>query len=539
MKRRTSPQGARAPRLRTRAKFAALAAGLVLTLGWAGSAGAHSSPAAQAGLGQSIDTLLADKRLDGGMASVTVADAATGDVIYSHQPETRLMPASNTKLLTSTAAMDILGPDYRFHTGVLADGTRHGPRLDGDLYLRGTGDPTLLAQDYDALAAKVAASGIRQVSGHLVADDTRFDDRRLGTSWAWDDESDYYSSQISALSLAPDTDYDAGNVYIEVAPGAHPGDRPKVTLTPPNHYVTLEVAATTVAAGGSDTVSIERRHGSNVIDITGNVPVGGDPDQSWTTVWEPTGYAASVFRDALAAYGVRVAGRTELGRATPATAEPVADHPSMTLADLYVPFLKLSNNNHAEVLTKAMGYETAGKGTWGAGLAAIQGFLKKQGVDTSTIRQVDGSGLSRMDNVPSRQIAELLVSVRSKPWFRQWYDALPIACRPDRMVGGTLRSRMCGTPAAGNVHGKTGTLTGASSLSGYVTDADGRDLVFSIVFNNYIASSVTGIQDAIAADLAAYSEKSAAPARTPAVRTAPAAGADAGIECSWAKPAHC
>jgi serine-type D-Ala-D-Ala carboxypeptidase/endopeptidase (penicillin-binding protein 4) len=526
----------RAPRLRVRTKLVALAAGLALALGWSGAAGARSSPAADAALGQSIDKLLADKRLDGALASVTISDAATGDVLYSHEPATRLMPASNTKLLTSTAAMDILGPGYRYHTDVLTDGARDGSRLDGDLYLRGTGDPTLLAKDYDALAADVAASGITEVSGHLVADDTRFDDQRLGRSWAWDDESDYYSSQISALTLAPDTDYDAGNVYIEVAPGAEAGDPPKVTLTPPNHYVTLKVGAATVAKGRPDTVSIARRHGSNIIDITGNVPVGGAPDQSWTTVWEPTGYAASVFADALAAHGVRVSGSTELGKATPQDATVIADHPSMTLADLYIPFLKLSNNNHAEVLTKTMGWETAGKGTWSAGLSAIRGFLDKQGVDTSTIRQVDGSGLSRMDNVPSAQIADLLVSVRGKPWFKQWYDALPIACVPERMVGGTLRSRMCGTPAAGNVHGKTGSLTGASSLSGYVTDADGRDLVFSVVINNYVASSVTGIEDAIAADLASFTEKGGAPAEAPAVRPAPA---HSGLECSWVKPAHC
>ena len=116
----------------------------------------------------------------GGAASVVVADADTGNIRYQHDADNRLMPASNTKLLTSTAAMELLGPGYRFSTDVLADGTPPRVVLSGDLYLRGTGDPTMLAADYDALAAQVAAAGVRRVTGRLVADDTRFDTQRLG-----------------------------------------------------------------------------------------------------------------------------------------------------------------------------------------------------------------------------------------------------------------------------------------------------------------------------------------------------------------------
>ncbi|WP_308290510.1 D-alanyl-D-alanine carboxypeptidase/D-alanyl-D-alanine endopeptidase [Streptomyces marispadix] len=497
-----------------------------------------------------------------------ISDAKSGRVLYDHDPGRRLMPASNTKLLTSAAAMDVLGPGYRYRTDVLAHGDREGDRLDGDLYVRGTGDPTLLAKDYDALAADVADSGIEQVTGKLVADDTRFDSQRLGRSWAADDESAYYSSQISALSLAPDTDYDAGNVIVEVVPAEKAGEKPKVKVTPSNSYVDVETTATTVDKDGSDTLTVEREHGGNTVTVSGGIPVGADPKQEWTSVWEPTGYAASVFADALERHGVKVAGKTELGEATPAGARRVARHSSMTLAELSVPFLKLSNNNHAEVLTKTMGYETAGKGhgTWDDGLKAISGFLKKEGVDTGTLRQVDGSGLSRMDNVSAGHIATLLHSVRKKPWFKKWYDALPIACEPDRMTGGTLRSRMCDTPAEKNTHAKTGSLTGASGLSGYVTDADGRELAYSIVLNNYLADSVKDIEDSIVVTLASYGkdgkspkdgtdgkygkqddgdgakhDKSAADRAGGAASSASSgsSGSDSGLECSWRKPAHC
>ncbi|EST36175.1 hypothetical protein N566_16605 [Streptomycetaceae bacterium MP113-05] len=512
-----------------------VAAGMALTLSGGPPAGADTDAPEDTALRGAIERILTDERLDGAAASVTVQDAGSGEVLYEHRSADRLMPASNTKLATSVAATALLGPDHRFRTDVLADGRRRGRVLRGDLYLRGTGDPTMLAKDYDALATEIADAGIEHVTGDLVADDTRFDDRRLGRSWAADDESAYYSSQISPLTVAPDTDYDAGTVYLEASPGDEPGDDPKVTITPPNDYVTLDVRGTTVAEGERDTLSIEREHGNNTLVIGGDIPVGANPTRSWTAVWEPTGLAAAVFADALAAHGVRVHGDTRLGEAAPKDAGVLASHDSMPLEDLLVPFLKLSNNNHAEVLTKAVGYEIAGEGSWGVGLEAVEDYLVKEGV-AGTFRQVDGSGLSRMNNFPSAEFAQLLVSVRDAPWFDAWYASLPVACEPDRMVGGTLRSRMCDTPAAGNVHAKTGSLTGASGLSGYVTDADGRELVFSVLLNNYLAPSVKGVEDAIAITLATHGEDGTRRVVPPAVRNGEP---PAHMECSWLKPRRC
>ncbi len=512
-----------------------LVIGLACTLTWSSPAGADTS---RAGIGDALDTILADPLLKGGAAGVVVADADSGAALYRHRADDRLMPASNTKLFTSAAAMGLLGPDHRFGTDVLTDGSRHGRTLRGDLYLRGTGDPTMLAGDYDRLAKSVADAGFTKVTGRLIADDTRFDAQRVGRSWAADDESSYYAAQISALTLAPDTDYDAGSVIVEVAPGAAAGDRPKVTVTPPNSYVRIDNRATT----GNGGLTVERGHGSNTITVSGAIPAGAATAKEWVSVWEPTGYAASVFADALDRHGVRVAGPTRVGRAAPADARTLAEHRSMPLKELLIPFMKLSNNIHAEALTKAIGYATAGRGTWDAGLSAIADWLKKQGVDTGAVRQVDGSGLSRMDNIAAGRLTELLLSVRDEPWYADWYASLPVACAPDRFVGGTLRTRMCATPAAGNARGKTGSLTGASALSGYVTDADGRELVYSVVLNNYLADSVKSLEDAIVVTLAKSGAGHAEAVRPRAVRGATAdAGptADAGLECAWAKPRRC
>ncbi|WP_198351536.1 D-alanyl-D-alanine carboxypeptidase/D-alanyl-D-alanine endopeptidase [Streptomyces typhae] len=505
------------------------------------SFGSLSAPAGadsdRSGLPEAIDTILGDPRMEGGAASVVVADAATGRTLYQHLPSGRLMPASNTKMLTSAAALELLGPDHRFRTDVLTTGDRHGPVLKGDLYLRGTGDPTTLAKDYDRLAERVAEAGVERVAGRLVADDTRFDDRRQGDTWGADDESSYYAAQISALSVAPDTDYDTGTVVVEVAPGAAAGDRPRVTVTPKTDYVDIDLRARTVAAGGSDTLAVERQHGGNTITVTGTVPVGGATTKEWITVWEPTRYAAAIFRDALAAHGVRVSGPTKAGIAAPEGARALAAHDSMPLKDLLIPFMKLSNNMHAESLTKAMGHKATGRpGSWGDGIAAIAGYLKTAGVDPGDLRQVDGSGLSRKNNVAADQFIALLRSAKGEPWFADWYRSLPVACDPDKFDGGTLRSRMCGTPAALNVRAKTGTLTGASALSGYVTDAGGRELVFSIILNNYLPASVKALEDAIVVTLAKSDEDKAVPVAPRAERGSEADGA---LECSWRKPARC
>ena len=516
-----------------------LAAGL--TGGVAGSA-ATAEPTTDPALSQlvqKLDGILADSRLNGGFASAVVRDARTGETLYNRMGDRRLLPASNTKLLTSTAAMELLGPDYRFTTDALSTGQQSGSVLLGDLYIRGNGDPTSLAKDYEEIAAGIAARGIKVVTGNLAADDTWFDDVRLGTSWAADDEYSYYSQQASALTIAPDTDYDNGNVVITVKPGAAAGDKPIVTVTPPTTYVTVVNNGSTAAAGGSDTIGVIREHGTNTIVVDGTVPVGGSNTVEWIAVWEPTGLAAAVFRDALKAHGVTVLGRTRLGVATPQTAGVLAAHQSMTLSELLVPFLKLSNNGHAEALTKAIGRKISGKGTWPAGLAAIKSFVVSQGMDNGSFRQSDGSGLTRWNMIPANEFTDLLISVRAKSWFPTWYAALPIAGNADRFTGGTLRSRMRNTPAANNVHAKTGSLTGVSALSGYVTTADGRELVFSVLENNYLASSVKSIEDQIAVALASWNSTGTVAARLASAQIPADEGVPAELECSWLKPVLC
>ncbi|HEU5474574.1 MAG TPA: D-alanyl-D-alanine carboxypeptidase/D-alanyl-D-alanine-endopeptidase [Actinophytocola sp.] len=497
---------------------------LVAVTAVAVGAGAPVSAQDRDPLAGDLDAILANPGLAGADVALVVR-GADGTELYRRGSDRRQQPASNAKLVTSAAALEVLGPDYRFSTTAGATGRITGTVLHGDLYLRGTGDPTMLAADYDALAARVAASGVRLVTGNLVADDTWFDGVRLGSSWAWDDEPFYYDAQVSALTAAPDADYDAGSVIVRVTPST-PGAPATVETVPPTDHVRIVSTAVTGAAGSGTDVSVDREHGTNTITVAGSVAAGASPVQEWMAVWDPTGYAASLFRAALRAHGVRVLGRTTRA-ATPPDARTLADRRSMPLSELLVPFLKLSNNLHAEILMKAMGRARSGQGSWTAGVAAVNSVLPGLGIDPARLFLVDGSGLSRMDHISPDQLTALLLAARAKPWFGVWYDALPVAGVPDRMVGGTLRNRMRGTPAAGNVHAKTGSLTGVSALSGYVTAADGRLLVFSMVTNNSVGVSLRPIEDAVAVRLAS-------PAGS-AVTARSAPDGPEGLECSWLK----
>ena len=515
--------------------------GFVLLLGAPfGAVPTTAAPSPPDALCRDLDELLADSRLRGSHAGVVVRDPVTDEVLYRRRAHDRATPASNAKLFTSVAALETLGPGYRFRTEVATAAERHGPVLAGDVHLRGTGDPTMLAADYERLAARIADAGIRHVRGRLIVDDNWFDDVPLGTGWMWNDEPYYYAGPVSALSVAPNTDYDAGTVIVRVSPGAR-GRPVRVRLDPPTDAVEIVNRARTGAPDSSSTLSVRREHGSDRVVVSGTLPAGAAPVEEFSSVPDPTRYAADAFARALAAHGVSIGGVAE--GVTPPGARVLAAHESMTLAELMVPFLKLSNNGHAEVLVKAMGREVRGEGSWSAGLAVLDEVMRRFGVDPAAYRLVDGSGLSTMDKVTPGQIAALLDNARSRPWFGTWYAALPIAGAEERMVGGTLRGRMNGTPAEHNIHAKTGSMTGVTALSGYVTAANGRRLVFSVLFNEFLSAAPRDLQDAIAVRLARYGSprtrtgdaaprvpSSRPPADDPVTRVDESA-----LECSWSK----
>lgn len=527
----------------TRPVLAALAVTVVAAVGTTAAvisttdASAGTLAAGDAALVSTLDQILANSRLNGSTVGLQVRDGATGAVIYSRNADQRLIPASNEKLMTSAAALEVLGTGYKFHTVARYSGTKTGKTVSGNVYLRGQGDPTMTYAQYDALATAVAKAGITKFNGGLVADDSWFDRVPLGLDWSWQDETYADTAAISALTVAADANFTTGSVAVQSKPGTAAGKAGVLTLVPANKVVTIVNHTVTGAAGSANTVSATRSHGTNTITVSGSVPLKATAaGVTLVSVLSPTLLAAGVFRDALKRHGVTVVGATSVGT-TPATAKTIVDHASIPLSQLLTPFLKLSNNGHAELLTKAMGRAKSptAAGSWPTGLAAATTALKTLGVNTDAIRMGDGSGLSRRDWLTTAQVASLLNAAQSRPWFPTWYAALPIAGNPAPLVGGTLRSRMTGTPAANNLHGKTGTLTGVNALSGYVNDLGGRRLVFSSISNSAL-SNVSDLLDSAAVAMASSGGAAASSLtvkRVPEVAKHVVKRNGEDVECSW------
>lgn len=447
-----------------------------------------------------LDIVL-QERLDNVLASVHVIDES-GEEIFSYNSGISVVPASGQKLLVGAAALDRLGPDYTFETGVFTDGEIRGRVLHGDLFLRGTGDATMLPEDYVALAEEIADLGIAIIQGDLVADDTFFDDTRLSLDLSWFNQRRTTGAQISALTLSPDDRYDAGSVRIHMDPGGNPGDDPIFDIYPDTDYITIVnnvVTGELYENGGVRSVDWGREHGNNNIFVSGEMALDAHQWRNQIAVWEPTQLVQHVFHDALEELGVKVKGDLTLG-ATPEGAQLLAVKESMPLAEMFVPYMKDSKNTISENLTKTLGAELRGEGSWDAGLAVVEEYLVEAGLDTSVIQLRDGSGMSHLNKIPTEQMTKLLHHVKTEEWFDVYYNSIPIAG-----VDGTLSSRMRGTAGDGNVVAKTGTITSKTSLSGYVTTQDNEEFTFSVILTNNTGSSIKNIEDQIAIRLAEFS----------------------------------
>lgn len=437
-------------------------------------------------LNQRLNSFITEEPLlDGAIVGVSIRSQQTGELIYDHLGSTRLRPASNLKLLTTASALEVLGENYTFSTKLFVNGRIEKGVLKGDVILQGGGDPTLQQADLQAFAESLKEIGIKRIGGQIVGDDTRYDDIRYSIDMPWSDEEAYYGAEISALTLSPDQDYDAGTVALEVKPAKMVGDKVSIKMKPENTYVQVVNEAVTSAKDSKEDLTFSRDHSSNTITISGQIPQGASSESEWIAVFDATRFVVHLFEEELKKVGIKVDKGYRIG-VTPSNARLINEHKSISLRELLLPFMKLSNNGHGELLVKEMGKVIKGTGSFEAGLAVMNETLTPFGMEYTNQVIRDGSGISHVNLIQPNELTKLLFTIQSKSWFPSYYRALPVAGATEKLVGGTLRYRMRQEPLAGNVVAKTGTLTTVSSISGYVNTKSKGRLIFSILINNVI-----------------------------------------------------
>jgi serine-type D-Ala-D-Ala carboxypeptidase/endopeptidase (penicillin-binding protein 4) len=456
--------------------------------------------------------------------AVKVASLDTGRVLFEQDAEKWMQPASNLKLYTVAAALDRLGPDYRFVTSVYAPARPDSSgTVRGDLIVYGRGDPTYATRfnpegdtDYyhaiNELASNVVRAGVRRVEGDLVGDESYFSGPALSPGWEWDDLQWWYGAEVSALSV------NDNSVDLSVKPGARVGDPCRITVGPATPVVTVVDRTATSERGAKRELSVTRPLGQNTIEIRGTMPIDDRGFTASVAVSRPALVFVTMLRAALERQGVRITGQTRTvdAQTRADNKEPlqvsslveVATRQSPPLSLIAAKTLKPSQNLYAELILRALGKADAAdprKATADSGIEAVQRFLAKAGVEAGRVVMLDGSGLSRANLVTADTTLRLLVYMNTHPAGAVFREALPVAG-----VDGTLRNHMKGTPAQGNVRAKTGTLGTAASLSGYVFSAAGERLVFSVMVNNPARDldAHVAFNDAVAVLLASFAGRS-------------------------------
>ncbi len=426
--------------------------------------------------------------------SVSVVDIDSGREVYGYLADQPRVLASNTKLFTTAAAVDLLDPGFEFVTPVYARGRLEGSVWKGDLAVVGSGDPNISGRFYDGdayavfrpWAAAVRALGASRVEGDLYLVTGLFEPLKVHPDWPRDQLARWYEAPVDALSFSDNC------VMVRIGPGKGPGSPGKVELVPDLKLYRLVANVVTTESRKSHWLAIQREPESGEIRVSGKVWSRAGPFEEWVTVPDPVIYFGAALRDAFREEGIEVAGSSlPVARLPEGDWQEVARHRS-DLATTLAVINHHSQNFYAESLLKVLGVAGSGRGSWRDGVEAVQGFLARAGL-TEGVRLADGSGMSRNNVATPRHLAGLLRHMYFHPRGATFVQSLPTS-------GGSepaWRHRLAQPPYRGNVLAKTGTLSNVSTLSGYAKGRSGKLYAFSILANNTSVWRARRAQDAI------------------------------------------
>jgi D-alanyl-D-alanine carboxypeptidase/D-alanyl-D-alanine-endopeptidase (penicillin-binding protein 4) len=428
-----------------------------------------------------IDSLLTDGFFDTTQIAIDVYDISRNERLYNKNEKLLLRPASNMKILTTSTALVYLGKDYNFTTSLCYTGEIKNGILFGDLYVIGGCDAGLGIKDLDSLASVIKLTGVREIRGNLIGDISMMDTLYWGKGWMWDDDCAY---------LTP-LDINANSVGVIVKPGiiGKPAD---IQLIPQSDFIELNNYSVTVSVDSQDTYILNKDwiHHKNILTIRGNVHAKSAADSLqdtlYTKVYEPQLYFLTLFQNALKIKGVSIS-QGKFFAKVPSNSKYIFSF-KRPLYGMINYINKESYNLGAEMTLRVLAAKYFGMpATSENGIKMVDSLIALTGLNPLAYRLVDGSGISHYNLVSAQLILEILkyMYYQKPDLYKVLYKSFPVAG-----IDGTLRGRMKGSTAQNNVHAKTGTLSGVSSLSGYLTADNGDLICFSIILQNFDSSTI-------------------------------------------------
>lgn len=435
-----------------------------------------------------------DSKIHVGLEIVSLKN---GQRLYQKNQDHLFVPCCSVKIFTGAAALGILGSDFRFETNLLVDGKIEDGILVGDIYLRGSGDPSLSFSDLEHLVSQLKMRNITEIRGNILIDNTAFDGIVQGPGWMWDEEIAFWNSPMDALVVNHNC------VDVWVMPAEELAKRPRVCVSPCKDYMNVDNRI--IMARETGEMDIKKGEGRDII-MKGTIGMGCACKTYQIPVDSPSAYAGYVFCEMLKKQGIPLQGEVQMGK-TPLRAEVMATHTSLPLCVIVQHMMKTSDHLYASCLFKKMGELRYGTvGSWQNGSQAVRSYLSQEaGIDVSELVILDGTGLSRYNLVSPHQMVSFLTwAYKEFPLSAEFMASLPVAG-----IDGSLRG-MKQDEVKGKVRAKPGKMTGLTALAGYAVTKEGEPIAFSLMTSGFVQQTEThklGLEDEICAFIAQYSRK--------------------------------
>ena len=442
-----------------------------------------------------ISALAKDSSLKNASISFVVKDLDSNIIISEYNPNLSLPSASTMKVVTTAAALDILGSYLKFETKIMYDGYIDSNNvLQGNIYIKGGGDPTLGSKYFkekyglflSSWVDEIAKLGIDSIAGSVIGDASLFSDEYVASTWSWGDIGNYYGAGVSGLTIYDNT------VEFEFSSGPSAHDSTFVDCFYP--YTPDLIIDNKVKASNTkkDLAYIYGGPNNPTRTVTGTIPKGQVGYMVKGSTHEPAYVTAFELESALWEYGISLGGNATTIRRMKSSGnyfeserKAIFITKSPTVGQIVYWTNLISNNLYAEHLLKHIGVKKYGDGSVFSSTLAVTKYWSSKGIDMTGFYMNDGSGLSRSNAITASQLVEVLAYMKLKSKYsKSFLSSLPVAGKT-----GTLRSIGKKTKIAGNLKAKSGTMTRIKSYAGYVKSASGRNLAFAIVINNHNCTS--------------------------------------------------